>query len=99
MKTKEELNAIKEEAEPLNKRLAELTEDELAQVIGGGVDWKRFSDEFFDAFVSGKIQPTAANKELVEAIKAKDWMSVAIKSTPLAATDPVIAMIFYECRT
>ena len=99
MKTKEELNALKEEVETLNKKLAELNEEELEQVNGGGVDWQHFSDKFLDAFVSGKIQPTAANKELVEAIKAKDWMGVAIKATPLAATDPVIAMIFYECRT
>ncbi len=99
MKTKEELNALKEEMEIVSKKLAELSEDELAQVNGGGVDWQHFSDKFLDAFVSGKIQPTAANKELVEAIKAKDWMSVATKAIPLAATDPVIAMIFYECST
>ena len=36
MKTKEELNALKEEVETLNKKLHELTEEELAQV-GGGV--------------------------------------------------------------
>ena len=35
MKTKEELNALKEEAETLNKKLHELTEEELAQVSGG----------------------------------------------------------------
>ena len=35
MKTKEELNALKEEVETLNKKLAELTEEELAQVTGG----------------------------------------------------------------
>ena len=35
MKTKEELNAIKEEVEALNRKLAELTEDELALVAGG----------------------------------------------------------------
>ena len=35
MKTKEELNALKEEVENVNKKLAELTEDELAQVSGG----------------------------------------------------------------
>ncbi len=35
MKTKEELNALKEEVENLNKKLAELTEEELAQVSGG----------------------------------------------------------------
>lgn len=35
MKTKEELNAIKEEVEVLNKKLAELTSGELEQVTGG----------------------------------------------------------------
>ena len=35
MKTKEELNALKEEVETVNKKLAELTEEELAQVSGG----------------------------------------------------------------
>ena len=35
MKTKEELNALKEEAENLNKKLNELNEDELAEVTGG----------------------------------------------------------------
>ena len=36
MKSKEELNALKEEVEAVNKKLAELTEDELAQVTGSG---------------------------------------------------------------
>ena len=35
MKTKEELNALKEEVEALNSKLAELSEEELAQVAGG----------------------------------------------------------------
>lgn len=35
MKTKEELNALKEEYESLNRKLAELTEEELEQVTGG----------------------------------------------------------------
>lgn len=35
MKTKEELNALKEEVETLNKKLAELSEDELKLVTGG----------------------------------------------------------------
>ena len=37
MKTKEELNALKNEVETLNKKLAELTEEELAQVTGGEI--------------------------------------------------------------
>ena len=36
MKTKEELNAIKKEVEALNKKLAELTDEELGFVVGGG---------------------------------------------------------------
>ena len=35
MKTPEELNALKEEVETLNKKLAELTDEELKQVAGG----------------------------------------------------------------
>ena len=35
MKTKEELNALKEEVEVLNKKLQELTPEELEQVSGG----------------------------------------------------------------
>ena len=35
MKTKEELNALKNEVEALNKKLAELNEEELVQVAGG----------------------------------------------------------------
>ena len=38
MKTKEELNALKEEVETVNKKLAELTEEELEQVSGGYPD-------------------------------------------------------------
>ena len=38
MKTKEELNALKEEVETLNKKLHELTEEELEQVTGGAIN-------------------------------------------------------------
>ena len=34
-KTKEELDALKEEVEAVNEKLAELTEEEIAQVTGG----------------------------------------------------------------
>ncbi len=60
MKTPEELNALKAEVEALNKKLAELTEDELMQVAGGnefyGLDneeqifepGSRFSERWFE---------------------------------------------------
>ena len=47
MKTKEELNALKNEVESLNRKLAELSEDEMNEVAGGGLDewvdrhWKK----------------------------------------------------------
>ena len=47
MKTMEELNALKEEVETLNKKLAELTDEELEQVCGGAdfniKDWNNYS--------------------------------------------------------
>lgn len=36
MKTQEELNKLKEEYETLNNKIAELTDDELELVSGGG---------------------------------------------------------------
>ena len=38
MKTKEELNTIKEEVEAVRGKLRELTDDELAEVAGGKMD-------------------------------------------------------------
>ena len=42
MKTKEELDALKEEVKTLNAKLDELSEDELKEVVGGIVveDWE-----------------------------------------------------------
>ena len=37
MKTKEELNTLKEEVEAPNAKLNALTKEELAQVTGGGI--------------------------------------------------------------
>ena len=48
MKTKEELNALKEEVATLNAKLAELTNEELAQVAGG-VKWPEGTDDIENA--------------------------------------------------
>ena len=48
MKTKEELNALKEKAETVSNRLAELTEDELEQVTGGEIHISYVVDELCD---------------------------------------------------
>ena len=48
-KTQEELNAIKEEVESMNKKLAELTEEELEQVAGGNIEQeiKNLAKQYF----------------------------------------------------
>ena len=38
MKTKEELNALKEEVETVSRKLHELTDEELEQVTGGNIE-------------------------------------------------------------
>ena len=51
MKTKEELNALKEEVETLNKKLHELSEEELEQVNGGiKLDPDRFRKKVEEAY-------------------------------------------------
>ena len=57
-KTQEELNALKEEVEALNRKLHELTEEELAQVSGGfiagsGVTVFQVNDTFYDKKFKG----------------------------------------------
>ena len=51
MKTKEELNALKNEVETLNKKLHELTDEELAEVTGGDVDIRK--DLYENVILSG----------------------------------------------
>ena len=41
MKTKEELNALKEEVEAMSKKLHALTDEELEQVTGGETEGMR----------------------------------------------------------
>ena len=47
MKTKEELNALKNKVESLNRKLAELTDDEMKQVMGGDLQsWQWLLNDF-----------------------------------------------------
>ena len=58
MKTKEELNALKNEVKALNKKLAELNEEELAQVTGGSVDdvYQRYNEDILN-YMRGLLNP------------------------------------------
>ena len=49
MKTAEELNALKAEVETLNKKLQELSEDELQQVSGGRYE-EAYSEIWYNIF-------------------------------------------------
>ena len=48
MKSKEELNKLKEEVESVNEKLQELTEEELEQVNGGATNWRDFDPPIGD---------------------------------------------------
>lgn len=56
MKTKEDLTALREEVEALGEKLAELSEDELAEV-SGGIDK--------DTSLSGYLKRIAPNKNRI----------------------------------
>ena len=49
MKSKEELNALKEEVETVGKKLSTLTEEELKQVTGGNIEQelKNLAKQYF----------------------------------------------------
>ena len=59
MKTAEELNALKEEVETLNKKLADLTGEELAQVCGGLAPGRRY----WPRYMGGSDTPGAGLSE------------------------------------
>lgn len=52
MKTKKELKALKEEVEAVSRKLAELNEEELAQVSGGLVPIPNWRGSFIGLTVS-----------------------------------------------
>ena len=80
-KTKEELNALKEEFETVNKKLVELSEDELKQVTGGNagsdIEGLRFSGKpvplpeakskkEIDGGYAGKIVPDSTDEQIIK---------------------------------
>ena len=56
MKSKEELNALKEEVETLKKKLHELTEEELEQVSGGAYNKDIYDQVMYDLYYPGKYE-------------------------------------------
>lgn len=64
MKTKEELNALKNEIEELNNKLKELTEDELKEINGGSFD------EDIRKYIDGLINPEYVYKNAINKQKS-----------------------------
>ena len=63
MKTKEELQALKDEAEALNRKLSELTDDEMEQVIGGTAFSLLVSSSALDNVIRGRITTISGTDE------------------------------------
>ena len=63
MKTKEELNALKEEVEAVSRKLAELTPEELEKVTGGA-----FSITRRGTVATGRIEPASTKAWFGQAV-------------------------------
>ena len=68
IKTKEELNAIKEEVDCLKEKLPALTENELAQVSGGGSMKQKILPQNLDIEAAAYAAPTA--DEIIEELRS-----------------------------
>ena len=66
MKTQEELSALKAEVEALNRKLAALSEDELAQVSGGFIPIPSFGSDVRESGGMG-FPATLKEKEILPA--------------------------------
>lgn len=85
MKTKEELNSIKEEVETLNKKLSELTEEELKHVVGGKLNIKLSDDELNARKVAARqMDPDNTDQLFDEWCWSDYWCVVSYYCTVLA---------------
>lgn len=71
MKTKEELNTLKNEVEILNKKLAELTDDEMKQVTGGQGESGRLDAILYEVSNWLNAHPNATNSDIYKLLYDK----------------------------
>ena len=64
MKTKKELNEIKEEIETLSRKLRELTDEELEQVTGGCLYKEYVCGQDFIPIILGNLGEPAPHEQL-----------------------------------
>ena len=80
MKTKEELNALKNEVETVNKKLTALSDEELAQVSGGSDDIVDFTSKVYETVTITLKQAEEEKDKLLASIikqpqprEKRDW--------------------------
>lgn len=73
-----------------------LTDEDLSKVQGGAVNWQLFSQKFLKS-VTSITTITQKHKELINAIKQKDYNQVSVLAISLIPIDPVVAQIVTEC--
>lgn len=74
-----------------------ISDKDLEKVQGGNTDWELFSSKLLNELDSLEGIAPDDLKELIEAIKKKDWVGVAIKAIPLIAVNPTLLRIYLEC--
>ena len=68
MKTPEELNALKNEVETLDKKLTALSDEELAQVSGGSDDIVDFTSKVYETVTTTLKQAEEEKDKLLASI-------------------------------
>ena len=76
--------------------IKELDDRELDKVNGGKEDWPLFSLIFLESIKTYTGTISFELKELINAIKEKDYNEVAILATPLIARDPFVKDVYFK---
>ena len=77
--------------------IKEINDELLEKVQGGSVDWQLFATKLLNAVTTSSIEINDDIKRIIQTIKTKNWIQVAIEVTPLIATNPDIQRIVFEC--
>lgn len=80
-----------------NDNTKQLNENDLEKVNGGSVDWQLFSNKLLDAIKNKETPILLEYRDILAAIKDRDYIRVGILALPLIAKDPVLMKIMMEC--
>lgn len=78
--------------------MIEIKDELLQKVSGGAIDWKLFGQKFMDSLTQPIGTITIEHKQLVEAIKNKNYIEVAIIANSLLSKgDELVIKLIREC--